>query len=849
MKFSPYSALFGLCALTSLNAADSYTFGNVRLDGGGFVSAVVASRSQKGLAYARTDVGGAYRFDAASARWIPLMDWVSEADKGVLGVEALALDPQNPAKLYMMAGTSYFSNGKTVVLRSNDYGATFDTSDVSVLFKAHGNGKGRQSGEKLAVDPKNSSILYCGSRTNGLFKSTNGGVSWAQADTIGSNGNGVENAVGISFVLFDSTSAKVGDATGTLFMGVGRTTRNLFISTNAGASFAEIVGGPDNLMPLRAALGNGNLYVAYSNGPGPSDVNSGALYKYNIAGKTWSNITPKDENGNYYADGGVGRGGGMGSIAIDAQNSQHMVASTLCHWSGQWRHADKRNGNGDKIFESTDGGATWTLLNPWLDNVGSNANVDANGTAWLSGHAVHWAGSMEIDPFDSKKAWVTSGNGIFSTENLGSSLVVWKSAARGIEEVVPFAAISIPGGPLVTAIGDYDGSAYTDITQSTPLHSPQVGTTLSLGYAPLNHSLLRVGTQTTYPNGVEAKTNVAFFSKDQGATWTQLPSAPGIKGMSALNADGTVLFHRGEGSSSIYRSADMGKNWAKVSGLDEGQTQYMPLVTDPVDPKLLYILDGNGNLWASTDAGANFAKRGAVKDDAKSLWQSSTGGIQAVPGETGHLWVPLDKDEPWTQGGYSRNGLAYTTDGGLTFSRIDASLVQICIAVALGKAAPSATYPSLYIWGAANKGPMGLYRSDDKGATWLRINDDQHQFGGPGNAHLVSADWNVFGRVYMSTVGRGLIYGNIGPVVSAVAAPQRMNDTGTLQQQKHQLLVTAPAHQDATLELYLADGRVLRSYQLPGGSVTLNLQDLHGVLYARLRAQGKLLVQQTLMLP
>ena len=55
----------------------------------------------------------------------------------------------------MVTGMSYYSNGKTVVMRSKDYGAAFDTTDVTSKWKAHGNGDGRQAGEKLAVDPNN----------------------------------------------------------------------------------------------------------------------------------------------------------------------------------------------------------------------------------------------------------------------------------------------------------------------------------------------------------------------------------------------------------------------------------------------------------------------------------------------------------------------------------------------------------------------------------------------------------------------------------------------------------------------------------------------------------------------
>ena len=53
-------------------------------------------------------------------------------------------------------------------------------------------------------------------------------------------------------------------------------------------------------------------------------------------------------------------------------------------------------------------------------------------------------------------------------------------------------------------------------------------------------------------------------------------------------------------------------------------------------------------------------------------------------------------------------------------------------------------------------GVDGFFRSTDKGVSWVRINDDQHQFGGGG---AITGDPRVFGRVYLGTGGRGILYG------------------------------------------------------------------------------------------
>lgn len=272
------------------------TFGNVAIGGGGFVSGIITCKTQQNLIYARTDVGGAYRWDANNSQWIPLLDWASSNETGYLGVESLAVDPSNPNYLYMSVGTSYFNNGKSAILRSRDKGNTFSITDITSLFKVHGNGMGRNSGEKLVVDPNKGNILFCGSRSNGLFHSVDSGASWSRVpglDTTTNNGNG------ISFTVFDPTSGSSGTTTRTLLVGISRMDKaNLYRSDDGGASFSPIVGATITLMPQRAVFASDtSIYITYANGGGPYGTNTepmdaGQIWKYKLKTGAWTNITP-----------------------------------------------------------------------------------------------------------------------------------------------------------------------------------------------------------------------------------------------------------------------------------------------------------------------------------------------------------------------------------------------------------------------------------------------------------------------------------------------------------------------------------------------------------------------------
>ena len=78
--------------------------------------------------------------------------------------------------------------------------------------------------------------------------------------------------------------------------------------------------------------------------------------------------------------------------------------------------------------------------------------------------------------------------------------------------------------------------------------------------------------------------------------------------------------------------------------------------------------------------------------------------------------------------------------------------------VGFGKAAPGRSYPAVYTSAKIN-GVRGVFRSDDAGKHWVRVNDDLHQYAWTGNT--ITGDPRVYGRVFLGTNGRGIIYGDL----------------------------------------------------------------------------------------
>src|SRR5205085_9989671 len=82
-----------------------YTWRNVQIVGGGFIPGIVFNQTEANLVYARTDIGGAYRLDPTTNRWVPLLDSMSWDDWNLTGVISIATDPVNPNNVYVAAGT------------------------------------------------------------------------------------------------------------------------------------------------------------------------------------------------------------------------------------------------------------------------------------------------------------------------------------------------------------------------------------------------------------------------------------------------------------------------------------------------------------------------------------------------------------------------------------------------------------------------------------------------------------------------------------------------------------------------------------------------------------------------
>ena len=810
------SGLLGAVAFAKGTAApanagtQAYTFKSVRTGaGGGFIVDVIFHPKQQNLIYAKTDMGGAYRSTDGGATWTQMFNFVSSDNWSWTGMESLAVDPSNANLVYAAGGTyvNSWDPNNGVIWRSSDQGNTW--SYTQLPFKMGGNMNGRGMGERLAVDPNKGSILYFGARNgNGLWKSSDSGVTWAKVSNFPDVGTFVANAtdpngyllypVGITWVIFDPKSGTTGSASQTIYVGVATNSsgsHNIYRSSDGGATWAAIPGEPTctgtwggtvtcsdgaawtagaqnsytgggvGYLPHEGKLdSNGTLYVTYNDWEGPYNGGHGAVYKYVPSTNIWTNISPSCS-----VIQGCPQYFGYGGLGIDTLHPGTLVVAAVNSW---WPDA--------QMFRSTDGGVTWNDIwtyngypsvtrhfsmdissAPWLNHVGATGTSDPT-PAFMTGWMIE---GLNIDPFNSDHMMYGTGATLYATKNLSAwdtgGIVNIASSAVGMEETSVLGLISPPTGTahLASVVGDVGGWVHTslDTAPATGLSIPYSGTFNSIDFAENNPAFMVIA-GTGNPSATTPYHGTGF-TFNSGGSWFQGNNDPvsgSGGGTIAAAADASRVVWAGSTAPVSY-SSDNGNSWvASAGGIPAGSV----VASDRVNANKFYGL-GGGKFWVSTDKGATF-----VASAATGL--PTSGNLKAVFGHEGDVWFTGSTQ---ISGGSSQCngacGLWHSTDSGATFTKIASVTSASVIGFGLG---PTAGTYSVFLFGVPTGSIHTIYRSDDQGATWVQITDSQHMYA---TIQTITGDPRIYGRVYFGTNGLGMIYGDISGTQSATATPTR----------------------------------------------------------------------------
>jgi photosystem II stability/assembly factor-like uncharacterized protein len=522
----------------SANDGDSWEDISIRGIGNGITALAVSTQSTGGVSiYAGTDVSGVYRSTNNGTSW----EAVNSGLHLPLAVNALLVVPNSSSEVNIFAGTS---DGMYL---STNRGETWEPWGQGL------------SGITVNALVSRGADLFAGTKQNGIYRSTDKGKRWAEAQSglpvnatvnalcvngtalfASSVGGGVyystdngENWMSTTAELADSYASALVSSGTSVFAG---TISGVFRSSNNGANWTAVnTGLPYRTVNALVTSGNGTKLFA--------GTTEGGVYRSTDNGVTWDaqNKGLKKYDG---TNAGVYALAVMGSsvfVGTDADSGVYRSSDNGATWIGGRSGLPNKTiaslfvsgttlfagGYGGGIYRSTDKGVTWNQSDAGIPAIATVSAIVASDRYLFAG---------------------TFSGGIYRSKDNGKT---WDAVNTGLQGGWFKSLIASPttdGGVSLFAGGEgdgiyrstNDGTSWSNVSTGLPEHATC-------------NALALVGSALYV--GIEG--NGAFVSSDNGASW--LPVNAGLTDLNVnafaanISASGTANLFAGTGSGGVYR--------------------------------------------------------------------------------------------------------------------------------------------------------------------------------------------------------------------------------------------------------------------------------------------------------
>ncbi len=763
-----------------------YMYKNLPIPGGGYVTGFLFHKKQKDILYARTDIGGTYRFDTKTQTWISLIPHVTAEDLSETFPISIALDDGKPNMLYIACGVNAEKSGVLAV--SENYGESFTYKKIPVLI--HGNLNGRGTGERLIVDRYDADTLYFASQQEGLWVSHDKGSEWKKLAAL--------KEQYLTFVSQIGSALLVGTA-GVSTMDVQNNMRghSLYISYDNGMSFEELA-QPESrhiegcklngLAAQRWAADDKYLYITFASTGRRSyvsdngyscdsgDTIDGRIARYEICADgtigTFKEITPILKNGADTNPQPLEYG--FSGIDVSALTSGMLVCTTIV------------KDDGDSVYRSYDYGESWEEILYDLSVGRMMFRASYMRPEYNGGHSlIHWLSDIKINPHNDNEAWFNSGTGVFRTTSLkDNKRCEFSDWCDGIEETVHLNVYSLPKGEVqvIDILGDLGGFAFSELDKPcensfADENGNRYITCINADFSDLKPQNIIV---TPRGNWTGKTKGGLIMSEDYGKTFRRLDMPFGISpelddalkaietpnvnsGWAALSPDSrNIVWSVAKGIelpiSRLIASNDMGVSFVKCIVYDLNKKQVtdgnIKVFSDRVSSSIFYGFGSHSEFYVSSDCGRTYYQQRLSDDfpiaDFGLIDCANKTEVRGEAGKSGVFYMALGKYGLWK--------LEYKSDTDVIKTVRLSSDKDAVYRVGLGIGSEGGDYfrdkKAVYFNGVID-GEYGFYRTLDDGKSYERLNTEKQMYG---EINSIDADCRVFGRFYIATGSNGVKY-------------------------------------------------------------------------------------------
>lgn len=509
----------------------------------------------------------------------------------------------------------FHSKDSNKVYAASASGGLFISTDGCQSWKVTGTDQLPDMGcASVCVDYTNDQILYLGSgdpnyygTSQGIWKSTNGGQTWAQSNT------GIGNRMALNLLMNPSNNKVL----------IAATNDGIWKSTDAGANWTVKKSGGD-FREMVFKPGDPNTMYA---------VTASEFFRSTDMGETWTAVTLPATNT---------KGGRIGVTKADP----NRVYVTFV--------GDHAGGKSTPVYKSTNSGTSFTTVKPansynmngYTENESGQGNynygmtvdpLDANNV-WICGHCVFnsrdggvtwkrltsWAIQMHTDmhqmvysPHNPKKLYNANDGGVWKNNDNGAG-VKWIPQSEGLACTENYHAGQSPIRKDRISCGTQDnGEIYFDSGNWYTNRGGDWTATCTFDYQNTNNIYyISEGNRRTGLTGSSASLNFPFTS----AKTTLLEFTPLKKNTAFLAGN------------DIWRTDNVTNNpptWTKISAFNE---LVRAIAISPADANVVYAVTSSGKIFRSDNAlgaSASFTNIGTAPGSVSS--KASIAVVKSTP--------------------------------------------------------------------------------------------------------------------------------------------------------------------------------------------------------------------------
>lgn len=677
---------------------------------GGRIRSIVISPTNASAMWIGSVSGGIWRTTNGGTTWQVVDDFMAN-----LAVSTLIIDPGNFAIMYAGTGEGFYNADGirgSGVFKSIDGGTTW----AQLASTADSNW---QYVNRLAFSP-NGATLLAGTRS-GTWRSTNGGTSWTRVI--------VTETLDVNFDPTDNLKAVASGYYGRVWYTVdGGVTWNPASGVSASAGRVELAYAPNSPTTVYAS----------------ADLSSGTLYKSTNGGQSYTLVST--------GYGYLGSQGWYDNIVwVDPTNANTVIVGGIDLW------------------RSTNGGVNFTQISQWYN-------------APYSAHADHHAIVNDPNFNGTSNTTVYFGNdgGLYRASNVYTVVGTtgWQELNNnlGITQFYGAAGNSssgvIIGGTQDNGTLRYLGGTETwdDMYGGDGGYNAADPTNSNYFYGEyvfLNiHRSSNGGTSSDYISGQ--------YWNGSAWAWKSAPYVIDDARLSQANFIAPFIIDPNNatrllaGGRSLWRTNDArtanttstGPTWANIKAPTSGNSNISAIAVAAGNSSLIWVGHNNGDVYSTTT--------GTV---VSPTWTRADLGTPNLPARQ-VTRITIDPANPQkvyvTFGGFSADNVWRTTNGGATWTDITGSGLTGLPDVPVRSLVINPNNSNWLYVGTE----VGIFASEDGGATWGVPHD------GPANVSVDELFWLDSNTLIAATHGRGLYKAVLNTILSGSATASEVVGNG-----------------------------------------------------------------------